>query len=130
MTKEQQELIAEVLKYVNQARVALGMTEIMDLPKGERENPETCPVAQALAMEQDYFSVDNDWIDFGDEGYAQKVIAVWGDADGDSRYEHVRTPKPIAEFVNAFDDGKLSEYEFTTPDPDEDDDDEEEDINY
>lgn len=127
MDQKQQELVQEVLRYVNKARKLVGLNELLDLPKGTKEDPESCPIANALQDENNYPSVDSDWVSWGDEDLEEDIAELWGCDHG---YDQgVSTPKPFQDFLDLFDSGELPEYD-ADPDPDDDDDEPEDEDAY
>lgn len=129
MNQKQQELVQEVLRYVNKARVLMGLNELLDLPKGSQSDPESCPIARALGNnDPDFYpSVDSDWINWGDEDLSIDIAKAW---ECDSTEDQgVSTPKPFQDFLDLFDSGELPEYD-ADPDPDDDDDEPEDEDAY
>ena len=90
---------AEVLRLVNEARVALGQKPLKRLPKGERGDVSYCPLAIALHT---WIGAENASVESDRE--AERLAEVWGTeklCDGE-----VWLPRVLREFVLDFDAGK------------------------
>jgi len=95
-----------VLKCLNDARKVLGKEPLNTIPKGVVGSACLCPVAQAFDCEAVVSSLEIA-LDAEDCFFAENVSNVWG-----TRYrgEYSVVPPPIlADFIEAFDDGKYPE---------------------
>lgn len=100
--------IQDVIKLVNDARKALGMEPVDDLPKGRRKQPCLCPVARALSTGERHAAVSATAVAFGVEAQAQVVASTW---ERPRASMSVQLPPPLSDFVVAFDRGELPQYE-------------------
>jgi hypothetical protein len=92
-----------LLKQVNKARVALGLTMLQRLPKGHQGSLSLCPLAVAMGKK---CTVDEGVLEFRNEDYARKVAGAWHV----SRNARVLdTPRNMARFVEDFDSGEYPE---------------------
>jgi hypothetical protein len=84
--------VTETLAWCNQRRAERGKKPLKRLPKGKRMVASSCPCGKATGL-----SVFPHYYDGSFNGWRQK------------------TPEAVANFIVAFDDGKLPEYDENMP---------------
>lgn len=88
------DFVKETLEWVNRERAALGFGgPLDDLPKGITGECKHCPIARALGYDAEVSSVE---------------VFYYGYPEGDIVVE---LPECAVQFVRAFDDGDLPEYD-------------------
>jgi hypothetical protein len=81
--------VAETLAWCNSVRVERGLEPIDRLPKGLREEPQSCPCGRATGL----------WVDTRTFGTSMET------------YEAHPLPRAVRSFVAAFDEGELPQYD-------------------
>lgn len=99
------QIVKNALIKVNQIRNILGYKELNDLPKGERMDCKTCPIAQALNRD-----ISTETIFFESTDNFVKLEKIGLERRGSS-YNFV-VPKELKLFIKEFDSGNLEEYEL------------------
>lgn len=96
---------AEVLRLVNEARVALGKGKLKELPKGGREDCETCPLSIALGM-----IVHSRTVCVSTRRESESLVRAWGTGgrlwSSSGTNWDINLPEPLVKFVEDFDAGK------------------------
>ena len=98
--------IDKVLGLLNQARAALGESDLPDLPKGQQDR-ESCPIAVGLWPYAEGVE-DDGAIFFAQASARDEVAKAWGCDDGDERVP-LHLPE-IQLFVEEFDQDMWPEY--------------------
>ncbi len=81
--------VAETLAWCNERRAEKGMEPLDRLPKGDREDPASCPCGKATGL----------WVDNRTFGPTQSL------------HQANPLPQEVIEFVEAFDGGDLPQYD-------------------
>jgi len=69
------EMLGEVLALINSARVAVGESLLVSLPKGKPRSGDCCVLARALPDARWVYSYG---VEFNDERIAEMVAVAWG----------------------------------------------------
>ena len=93
--------LKRVLKLVNEAREAMGLKTIAELPRGECGDGARCALARALGVP--VVIHDDKTALFRHSVDGMMAAMVWGMGAGD--IPRVTLPRELAQFVDAFDEG-------------------------
>ena len=100
----------KVLAFVNKIRAAMMLPPLTKLPKGEPNQPHSCPIANALSGKNiDDVEVNSTHISAHGHMPATTVIpgvTVSGDVDVE-----LDAPEHVSRFIRAFDDGEYPQLE-------------------
>jgi hypothetical protein len=126
-------MMKEALDFANKLRAKLGSPTLAEMPMGEREEPKSCPLANAFNFD---FHLDGSWCATPTAAHAQALFELCleiGERDvtleesEDYGWKVDGLPHYIPAFVSDFDQGMYPEYditprdeeEFLAPDPDD-----------
>lgn len=99
------QIVKDTLDEVNKIRKVLGKTNLIDLPKGERQVCDVCPIARALGRQ-----VSMEIIFFNDNDNFNQLTKIGLIRRGTSfNYE---LPLSLKLFIKEFDAAKLPEYDL------------------
>lgn len=96
---EEKELVEATLAWCNERRGEKGMPPLGALPKGEREDPASCPCGKATGLYVDH--------------------ATWGESE-ETKNAH-QLPELVSRFVVEFDEGRFPELDIYPPRDDDED---------
>lgn len=95
------QFVAETLAWCNERRAEKDLEPLDALPKGKREDPQTCPCGRATGL-----WVDSEAYGIDQESWARNPIPL---------------PGAVTDFVAAFDDCELPQYDEKPPEGDDED---------